>query len=60
MTREVYVMRIWQGSDNSETWHVTMTDTRKGENYTFANLDTFVAFFKEKLAEPTVANSGTK
>jgi hypothetical protein len=51
ITREVYVMRVWQDSEDSESWPVTMTTTCDGQSYTFANLDTFVAFFKERLAD---------
>jgi hypothetical protein len=51
MTQDIYVMRIWYGSNDSQSWRVTLTDTRNQQKYNFANLDKLVAFFKERLEE---------
>lgn len=60
MNQEVYVMRIWHGSNDSESWRVTVTDTRKGEKYNFANMDKLVAFLKERLEADTAGGSRTE
>jgi hypothetical protein len=52
MTREVYVMRIWQNSSDLESCPVTLTDTQGGQTCGFADLDKFVLLLKEKLEEP--------
>jgi hypothetical protein len=49
MTQDVYVMRIWHNSGDSENWRVTVTDTRSQQKYNFANLDKLVDFLKERL-----------
>jgi hypothetical protein len=60
MTKEIYVMRVWQDSEDSETWSVTMTDRHEGETYTFANLDKFVTFFKDKLENSRTSSTPSK
>jgi hypothetical protein len=60
MTQEVYVMRIWHNSGDSEHWRVTVTDTRSQEKFHFANLDKLVTFFKERLGDNTMSISGAE
>jgi hypothetical protein len=55
MRREVYIMRIWQGSSDAENQPVTLSDTQGGQSCSFADLDKFAAFLKENLAEPPSA-----
>jgi hypothetical protein len=55
--RDIYVLRFWHGSvQESESWRVTVTDTRTGQKYTFADLDKLVTFFKERLEEDVMRN----
>lgn len=57
MTGEVYIMRIWQDSSDSESCRVILTDTQGGQKYTFATLDQFVAFFEERLEDPCTSDA---
>jgi hypothetical protein len=57
MEREIYILRVWQGSSDLESQPVTLTDTQDGQSCSFADLDKFVVFLKEKLAEPPSARN---
>lgn len=55
--QDIYVMRLWheRNSDNqngNEAWRVTITDTKSQQKYHFANMETLLAFFQDKLEEP--------
>jgi hypothetical protein len=60
MNQDVYVMRLWhecssyeQGSDekgsHNQAWRVSITDTKSNQKVHFANLESLLKFFKEKL-----------
>jgi hypothetical protein len=60
MNQDVYVMRLWhersndeQGSyeqgSNNQAWRVSITDTKSNQKVHFANLESLLRFFKEKL-----------
>ncbi len=56
--QDIYVMRLWHerssyqqdfGESNSEAWRMTITDTKSQQKHHFANLESLMAFFKERL-----------
>jgi hypothetical protein len=56
MLQDVYVLRVWFEQGHSETWRVTITDTRSQEKFHFASLQTLLEFFRERLGESGAAN----
>jgi hypothetical protein len=58
--QDIYVMRLWHERSShkpehhepsSEAWRVTITDTKTQQKHHFANMETLLSFFKEKLED---------
>jgi hypothetical protein len=51
--QDIYVMRLWheriQHKPRGEAWRITITDTKTQQKHHFANMETLLTFFKEKL-----------
>jgi hypothetical protein len=50
-SQEIYVMRLWHEQSDDEAWRVTITDTKSQQKLHFANFETLLSFFREKLEQ---------
>ncbi len=60
MTQDIYVLRIWFERGHSETWRVTITDTRRQEKFHFATQEALFRFFQERLEATNNLSHGSE
>jgi hypothetical protein len=54
--QDIYVMRLWHErssnqQDPNNAWRISISDTKSQQKHHFANLESLLAFFKERLED---------